>query len=275
MCKVLKITEAGYYRWLKNSEKPSKRTLLTVEINRIINEAPENKNYGIERVKTALEQKGKKFSRSTIYRSMKESGLLHKPAIPHGITKVSKEEQETENIIKQDFTAKEPMKKLLSDITEVTCKDGKLYISAVLDCFDGSITALEIRENMRKELCVDTIQQLRQRYGSLKDTILHTDRGSQYTSDLFRSTLSKYKMIQSLSSTGKCYDNARMESFFATLKKEKLYQLPTNQMSRKEVKTVVYRYIFGYYNTVRVNSFNPGGLPPLVYRKMYEKELAA
>ena len=275
MCKVLKITEAGYYRWLKNSEKPSKRTLLTVEINRIINEAPENKNYGIERVKTALEQKGKKFSRSTIYRSMKESGLLHKPARPHGITKVSKEEQETENIIKQDFTAKEPMKKLLSDITEVTCKDGKLYISAVLDCFDGSITALEIRENMRKELCVDTIQQLRQRYGSLKDTILHTDRGSQYTSDLFRSTLSKYKMIQSLSSTGKCYDNARMESFFATLKKEKLYQLPTNQMSRKEVKTVVYRYIFGYYNTVRVNSFNPGGLPPLVYRKMYEKELAA
>ena len=171
------------------------------------------------------------------------------------------------------------------------CKDGKLYVSPVLDCFNGEIVALEIRDNMKKELCVDTVKQLKYRYGNLNGVILHTDRGSQYTSDLFRSTLSRYGMIQSLSSTGKCFDNsgmiqslsgtghcfdnARMESFFATLKKEKLYQIPTYKMTKKEVKTIIYRYIFGYYNTIRVNSFNPGGWPPSVYRKMCEGEIAA
>ena len=73
-------------------------------------------------------------------------------------------------------------------------------------------------------------------------------------------------MLQSLSGTAHCYDNARMESFFATLKKEKLYQLPTYRMKREDVKTAVFRYIFGYYNTQRINSFNEGGLPPVTLR---------
>ena len=63
-----------------------------------------------------------------------------------------------------------------------------------------------------------------------------------------------------------CYDNARMESFFATLKKEKLYQIPTYRMKREEVKAIIFRYIFGYYNTQRINSFNEGGLPPVALR---------
>lgn len=178
-------------------------------------------------------------------------------------------------IVGENGAGKTTAIKLLSDITEVPCKDGKLYVSPVLDCFNGEIVALEIRDNMKKELCVDTVKQLKYRYGNLNGVILHTDRGSQYTSDLFRSILSRYGIIQSLSSTGKCFDNSRMESFFATLKKEKLYQIPTYKMTKKEVKTIIYRYIFGYYNTIRVNSFNPGGWPPSVYRKMCEGEIAA
>ena len=73
-------------------------------------------------------------------------------------------------------------------------------------------------------------------------------------------------LIQSLSGTAHCYDNARMESFFATLKKEKLYQLPTYRMKREEVKTAIFRYIFGYYNTQKINSFNKDGLPPMALR---------
>ena len=275
MFKVLGVTESGFYRWLRNTAKPAKRELLLVEIKNLIGEAPENRNYGINRIQTALEQRGKKVSLRTVYRTMNEGGLLHKRRIPHGITKATDEEQEAENIIKRDFTAEKPVTKLLSDITEVPCKDGKLYVSPVLDCFNGEIVALEIRDNMKKELCVDTVKQLKYRYGNLNGVILHTDRGSQYTSDLFRSILSRYGMIQSLSSTGKCFDNSRMESFFATLKKEKLYQIPTYKMTKKEVKTIIYRYIFGYYNTIRVNSFNPGGWPPSVYRKMCEGEIAA
>ena len=142
----------------------------------------------------------------------------------------------------------------MNGITEVQCDDGKLYVSPVLDCFNGEIVALEMRDNMKKELCIDTVKQLREKYGRLDGTVLHSDRGCQYTSYAFRRELVTNGLVQSLSGTAHCYDNARMESFFATLKKEKLYQVPTYRMKREEVKTIIFRYIFGYYNTQRINS---------------------
>ena len=123
-----------------------------------------------------------------------------------------------------------------------------------------------MRDNMKKELCIDTVKQLREKYGRLDGTVLHSDRGCQYTSYAFRRELVTNGLVQSLSGAAHCYDNARMESFFATLKKEKLYQIPTYRMKREEVKTVIFRYIFGYYNTQRINSFNEGGLPPVALR---------
>lgn len=274
LCTVLKVNESGYYRWLKNRDKTGKRKLLLVEIQNIIKEHPDNDNYGVDRILTALEQRNIKCSRRTVYRAMQDGNLLHQKRIPHGITKATTEIQEKENIIKRDFTSNKPIAKLLTDISEVQCSDGKLYISPILDCYNGEIIALEMRDNMKKELCIDTVRQLKQRYGNLEGVLLHSDRGSQYTSDAFRLTLSEYGMIQSLSSSGKCFDNARMESFFATLKKEKLYRIPTYAMTKEEVKTVVFRYIFAYYNTIRITSFNPGGLPPVQYREKNIKSAA-
>ena len=246
-----------------------------VEIQNIINEHPDNDNYGVDRILSALEQrKHIKCSRRTVYRAMQEGNLLHQRRTPHGITKATDAIQEKENIIKRDFTSNKPITKLLTDITEVQCSNGKLYISPIFDCYNGEIVALEMRDNMKKELCIDTVKQLKQRYGNLEGVLLHSDRGSQYTSDAFRSILSTYGMIQSLSSTGKCFDNARMESSFATLKKEKLYRIPTYAMTREQVKTVVFRYIFAYYNKIRITSFNPGGLPPAKYRESYIKSAA-
>ena len=270
MCRVLKISESGYYRWLKNRSKPTKQQLLLVEIYAILAEYEENHNYGVRRMHTALWQRSVRVSISTVYRAMKTAGLLHKRRIPHGITKADTEIQEQENLIKQDFHADEPMKKLLTDITEDPCMDGKLYVSPIMDCFNGEIVALEMRDNMKKELCVDTLQQLKNAYGKrLSGAILHSDRGSQYTSGAFREELRNMDMIQSLSGVHHCYDNARMESFFATLKKEKLYRIPTHRMTRDEVRTVIFWYVFGYYNTIRVTSFNRDGLPPVAYREMY------
>ena len=214
-------------------------------------------------MQAALAEKGTHVSLRTVYRTMSEAGLIHRHRRPHGITKADTETQNRDNLIKRNFSADKPLKKLLTDITEVQCADGKLYISPVLDCFNGEIIALEMCDNMKKELCIDTLKQLRDKYGRLDGTVLHSDRGCQYTSYAFRRELVTNGLIQSLSGTAHCYDNARMESFFATLKKEKLYQLPTYRMKREEVKTVIFRYIFGYYNTRRINSFNEGGLPPV------------
>ena len=122
---------------------------------------------------------------------------------------------------------------------------------------------------MRKELCIRTITELVEQYGKerLKGAIFHSDRGSQYTSEAFKEALNNAGLVQSLSGTGHCFDNARMESFFATLKKEKIYRIAAYKLTREQVKTIVFRYIFIYYNRIRIATFNLNGLPPVAYRE--------
>lgn len=268
MCRVLRISESGYYRWLKNRNKPTARELLSVEIQTILEEHPDNDNYGVRRMLIALEQKGIHVSQRTVYRTMSEMGILHRRRIPHGITKATTEIQERENLIKRDFKAEKPLQKLLSDITEIQCHDGKLYVSAVLDCYNGEILSIAMDSNMKKELCIRTVEELELQYGKrLCGAIFHSDRGSQYTSEAFKKALSEAGLIQSLSGTGHCFDNARMESFFATLKKEKIYRISAYKLTREQVKSIIFRYIFVYYNRIRISSVNPGGLAPIAYRE--------
>lgn len=206
---------------------------------------------------------------------MREGGLLHQARRPHGITKASAEIQEQENLIKRDFSAETPYTKLLTDITEVPCSDGKLYVSPIMDCCTGEILSLEMRDNMKKELCIDTVKALCRQYKLSGPVILHSDRGSQYTSDAFREELQKHGITQSLSGAGHCFDNARMESFFATLKKEKLYRIPVYRMTRNEVRTIIFRYVFAYYNTVRIYTGSRFGLSPVKYREWLKRTAGA
>ena len=108
------------------------------------------------------------MSRNTVYRAMKDGNLIHKVRKPHGITKASTEILEKENLIKRDLTANKLVKKLLTDVTEVQCSDGKLYISPIMDCYNGEILTVEIRKKKKKELCIDTVYQLKQKYGNLQ-----------------------------------------------------------------------------------------------------------
>ena len=272
MCRVLKISESGYYRWLKNRGKPTARQLLSVEIQGILDEHPDNDNYGVRRMVTALAQKGVRVSPRTVYRTMSEMGIVHRRRRPRGITKATTEIQDRENLLKRNFKAEKPLRKLLSDITEIQCFDGKLYVSAVLDCYNGEILSVAMDDNMKKELCIRTIEELRSMYGKkLKGAIFHSDRGSQYTSEAFKSALGKAGLVQSLSGTGHCFDNARMESFFATLKKEKIYRISAYKLTREQVKSIIFRYIFVYYNRIRISSVNPGGMAPTTYREWAKK----
>jgi len=234
-----------------------------------------NDNYGVQRIQLALNQQGTTAGIRRITRIMRENGWLHKRhRRPVGLTKATTEIQDKENLIKQDFTAERPLEKLLTDVSQIPCSDGKLYISPILDCFNGEILALCMRNNMRKELCIDTLKAAARRY-NIRGAILHSDRGSQYTSEAFKDELKKNHVQQSLSGVDHCFDNARMESFFATLKKELLYRIPTYRMRMEEVKTLIFRYVFAYYNQARIYTTNPQGLPPAAYRRSLEEQLQA
>lgn len=268
LCRVLQVSESGYYKYLRNKGKPYKYADLLKQIYGLLKEDSENANYGVKRIYKYLRNYNNyRGSYSTIYRICKENNLMiHCKRCPKGITKADSEAQKAENLIKQDFTAQSPNKKWLIDITEIPYKDGKLYLAAILDCYDGSIRGFKMDTNMKAELCVEAFKRACREEGA-RGMLLHSDRGSQFTSNLFRDTLARYGAIQSMSSTGRCYDNARMESFFATLKKEKLYQMDTKKTTIAEVKTAIYRYIC-YYNLRRIYSTNDGW-PPVIFRRMY------
>lgn len=268
LCRALCVSESGYYKYLRSKSKPEKHADLLAQIYELIREDPENSNYGVRRICDYLRINcGYCGSLRTIYRICKENNLIIRmKRRPKSITKADAESQKSENLIKQDFSAEAPNQKWLMDITEIPCKEGKLYLAAILDCYDGSIRGFKMDVNMRAELCVEAFRN-GCRNDDARGMILHSDRGSQFTSRLFRFHLTKVNAIQSMSSTGRCFDNARMESFFATLKKEKIYKYDTKKMPISEVKTIIYRYIH-YYNRRRIYSTN-NGYPPLVYRKRY------
>lgn len=274
MCDVLNVSETGYYRFKRNLGRPSKDAVLSAVMQEVLDEHPFNDNYGVDRMQIALQHRGYTVGKRRISRIMKENGWLHeRKRRPHGLTKATTEIQEKENLIKQDFTSDQPYQKLLTDISQITCRDGKLYISPIMDCFNGEILSLVMRSNMRKELCIDTFNAAVKRF-PLSGAILHSDRGSQYTSEAFREKLSNAGVLQSLSGVNHCFDNARMESFFATLKKELLYRIPTYKMKMDEVKAIIFRYVFVYYNRIRIYTSNPDGLPPAAYRRFLEQPLA-
>lgn len=274
MCDALNVSETGYYRFKRNLGRPGKDAVLSAVIQDVLDEHPFNDNYGVDRMQIALMHRGYTVGKRRISRIMKENGWLHeRKRRPKGLTRATTEIQEKENLIKQDFTSDQPYQKLLTDISQISCCDGKLYISPIMDCFNGEIISLVMRSNMRKELCIDTFNAAAKRF-PLNGAILHSDRGSQYTSEAFREKLSNAGVLQSLSGVNHCFDNARMESFFATLKKELLYRIPTYKMKMDEVKAIIFRYVFVYYNRIRIYTSNPDGLPPAAYRRHLEQPLA-
>ena len=268
MCAALPVSERGFYKWKRSKDKPKAWQKLLAEIHKILDEDDENKNYGVERMRIALEQRGIKRSFSTVKRAMARGNLLHEDRrSPDGLTKADRNAMKPQNIIKQDFTAEAPLRKLLTDITQIPCKDGKLYVSPLLDCYNGEIISLVMDTNMKKELCIRTITEAYKKFDIKSGAIIHSDSGSQYTSAEYKKTLGQLHAVQSMSGVGKCWDNSRMESWFATLKKEKIYQIDTTKLTVEEVKTIVWRYTFAYYNTKRVTTVNPNGLPPVAYRE--------
>lgn len=127
---MLRVSQSGYYRWKRSSGKPKRDEILTVAIKQILEDHPDNDNYGAPRMQQALENNGQHAGLRRIKRLMRENGWLHESKRrPNGITKADNEAQKAENLIARDFSAEKPNEKLLTDISEVQCSDGKLYIS--------------------------------------------------------------------------------------------------------------------------------------------------
>ena len=260
---MLHVGRPGYYRWLDAKEQPHYRDAVLSELEEI---RSEYKNIGVWQMQRRLKRTHASYG--TVYRLCKTNGLMAKRK-PHSITKVDKNAKLSDDLVRRNFYADTPMTKLLNDITEMTCKDGKLYLAVTLDCYDGAIIGMKMDDNKRAHLCKDSLESAVRRYGKTDGMIIHSDHGSQYTSNLFRDYLEANHLRQSMGAVGSCFDNARMESFFATLKKELIYTLPLTQLSCDEVKREIFRWIECNYNRLRPHSGNAGDQPPFEKRTAY------
>jgi putative transposase len=177
MCNVLKVSEAGYYKWLSIQGRPYKYDMLLAKIRQI---RAKNKDYGSHRIYLDLKLfHGYTGSYYLILKLCKKHHLmLKKKHHTKGITKADPAAQASENLIKQDFSASLPNQKWLGDITEISTANGKLYVAAILDCFDGTIVGFKMANHMRAELCVDAFTLAAKKYQAF-GMLFHSDRGSQ------------------------------------------------------------------------------------------------
>ena len=278
-CKLLHVSRQGFYKYLEAQTRPWKYQDLADAMLEILAEDECNDTYGRIRMYQALRLKQPQGvqipSERTVYRIMEELGISHTPRRkPNGITRADKETRKSDDLLRRNFDADKPLTKCVTDITEVKAKDGKLYVSAVFDCYDSCVLGLAMDTNMRASLCVQTLKNAHDACHDLRGVIIHSDRGAQYTSQEYRAAVSRYGILQSMNSAGgRCHDNARCESMWARMKDELLYgRYNTEKMTIDELKTLIWRFFIGYWNNRRICSRN-GGLPPMVKRQRYYHSL--
>jgi transposase InsO family protein len=198
MCRLFDVSRQGYNKYKESLDKPPKHAALLAQIKAIIEEDEYNDSYGRNRIHDALILRSIKTSISTVYRICNKYGVSGKKNKPKGLTKADKEAYKNDDLLKGDFNAEEPNKKLVSDITQLPTKDGPLYISGIFDCFDNGLLGLSMSDNMKTRLVIDSLKMADGNY-NIAGAMFHTDRGSQYTSQEFRAYAEKTCILQSMS----------------------------------------------------------------------------
>ncbi len=256
----------GYYDWKHRPVRTDRDAQLVSALRKAGKEHP---CYGVRGLRETVEP-ALRVSYGKCYRLCKENGLLQRKKRPNSLTKYDHRDPQSDDLVQRDFTARKPGVKYLSDMTQIKCADGKLYLAAVLDCYDGAVVGFSMKHHMRAGLCCDALRDAVLRYGYQKGLILHSDHSSQYTSQEYQAAIAGFRSIrQGMGRTHCCFDNARMESFFATLKKELVYRFHCSSMKRDAVRRTVFRWIETYYNPRRRNTANELNLPPLIKRARF------
>lgn len=180
------MSRQGLYDYLERRDRSWKYAALAREMRVILEEDKENDTYNRKQMYEALtwDADGNIPSERTVYRIMKKLGISHRPRRkPNVIRKANRAARKSKNLIQRNFRSDTPFRKCVTDITEIPVRDGKLYVSAIFDCFDGAVLGLCMRDNMRAELCVQTVENACMAYPALRGAVLHSNRGSQYTSE--------------------------------------------------------------------------------------------
>jgi len=271
LCEVLAVSASGYHKWLKR--KGSQRA---IEDQRIVGIIKFHYNrskgtYGLPRIFAAMRKEGFAVNKKRIARLMRANNIKAKTKRRFRITTVrNSKAAASDNILNKNFTASKENKIWTGDITYLWTKEGWLYLVVVMDIYSRKIVGWSLGSCLSTELVIRALLMAIVHRNPARGIIFHSDRGSQYTSSSFRQILKNYGIVQSMSSTGNCYDNAITESFFHTLKTELVYW--NHYQTRDEAKGSIFEYIEIFYNRQRLHSAL-NYLSPVEFEEKNWKEL--
>lgn len=265
LCEVWKLNRRSYYKWSNRlpSNRESENEIIKENILEIYTSV--NKIYGFRRMTMNINSRmNKKYNSKRIYRLMKEelkiSSVIRRKKNRHI---KSSAEYKAENILNREFSSTVPKQKILTDITEFKYGiDKKIYMCATFDLYDKSILSYSISSKANTELVIKVLENSYIK-GVPENALLHSDRGTQFTSLEYKQTLDKLKVTHSMSRVGKCIDNGPMEGFFGNIKSEKYYLKKYSTLD--ELEREISDYI-KFYNEDRLQK-NLGNLSPLNYRE--------
>jgi len=254
-CRVLNVSRSGYYEWRDRPPSPREQDndLLLKHIRAI--HAESHGTYGWPRVHAELVLgMGMNVNHKRVTRLMREAGIqgLYRRR-NRGCTIRNPADQPAEDLVNRKFTVDGPNLLWLTDITEHSTEEGKLYCAAVMDAYSRRIIGWSIDNHMRTELVIDALGMatLRRKPES-GNTILHSDHGSQFTAWAFGQRLRAAGILPSMGSVGDCYDNSMMESFWGTLQLEVLDT--KTWKTRDALANAIFEWIECWYNPERRHS---------------------
>ena len=269
----MKVSRSGYYAWRKcgksSRQKENERLIPVVRAAHKISKG----TYGARRIAEEIEANGSSCGRARAGTLMKLAGVVAKQKKKFKATTDSKHNLPVApNLLNREFEVGEPDKVYVSDITYIWTHEGWLYLAVVLDLFSRQVVGWSLSNRISRKLVINALRMAIWRRQPLPGLILHSDRGSQYCSIEFQKMLNAHRMISSMSRKGNCWDNAVAESFFGSLKTERVFF--SSYATREEARRDIVDYIEMFYNSNRRHSYL-GYVSPKKFEELWLQKKAA
>jgi putative transposase len=268
MCRMLEVSHGGFYDWLGRG--PSRRVSENERLLGRIRSSFEQSDhtYGSPRVWRDLWDWGEPVSENRVARLMCQAGIRARPKPRRSPTDTGlrPEQAIAPNVLDRQFSAEAPNQKWVADFTYVWTAEGWLYVAVVLDLFSRRVVGWSMSASMSAQFVVDALIMAIWRRGRPQALLHHSDQGSQYSAEEFQRLLAAHGILCSMSRRGDCWDNAAMESFFSTLKIERVNR--SRYRTRDEARADIFDYIERFYNPRRRHS-TLGQISPVEFERQW------
>lgn len=251
MLAILGVSSSGYYSFKKRkaSKQKERKRALKEEISNIYYESKQI--YGAPKITQILKVSGYKVSERTVSSYMKEEGIKAVWIKPYVRTTIEPDFSSTlKNYLKREFNPKEPNKIWVTDITYIKTSEGFIYLTSIMDLYSRKIISWDISESLMVKGVINALNKAKYERGVFKALVIHSDRGSQYTSEEYIAKTGGFK--RSYSRKGNPWDNACIESFHSLIKREWLNRFKIKDLVH--ARNLVFEYIEAFYNTRRIHS---------------------